>query len=165
MSALPENVRHDLRRASAADLSAIEALQLASYAPNRALLGVEPIPLLWDYAKVLREEEIWLLDASGGTDFPDGKNLAAVVIIKPERDHLLLSSIAIAPDLKGQGFGTKLLAFVDAQARAMGFSQVRLYTDQPLTRNIALYQRRGYVIERVEVMPDRSIVHMKKTLP
>lgn len=156
MSALPR-----LRRATPADLPAIEALQLSSYAPNRPLLGVEPIPLLWDYREVLREEEVWLLDAAEGAGV---SGLAAVVIVKPEPDHLLLSSIAIAPDLKGQGYGTRLLAWVDAQARAGGFGEVRLYTGQPLTRNIALYQRCGYAIERVEVMPDRSIVHMKKKL-
>jgi hypothetical protein len=35
-------------------LEAVVALQRAAYARNRSLLGVEPLPLLADYASILR---------------------------------------------------------------------------------------------------------------
>ena len=42
-----------LRRATAADVDALTALQHAAYARNRDILGVEPLPLLADYADVV----------------------------------------------------------------------------------------------------------------
>jgi deoxyribodipyrimidine photolyase-like uncharacterized protein len=50
------------------------------------------------------------------------------------------------------------------RAAELGKSVMRLYTGQKLTRNVAWYERRGYVIERIETMPDRNVVHMVKTL-
>jgi hypothetical protein len=41
---------------------------------------------------------------------------------------------------------------------------MRLYTGEKLTGNIAWYGRHGYAIERIEQMPDRTAVHMVKTL-
>jgi hypothetical protein len=41
-----------LRRATVDDLAAVVALQHAAYAKNRAILGVEPVPLLADYGQI-----------------------------------------------------------------------------------------------------------------
>ncbi len=78
-----------LRRADLSDLPAVEAVQKAAYARNRVLLGVEPVPLLWDYSRVFREREVWVLDG------PDG--LAGVLILEARTDDLLTDSIATSP--------------------------------------------------------------------
>ena len=39
-------------RATACDLTRVVALQRAAYARNRDLLGVEPLPLMADYAEI-----------------------------------------------------------------------------------------------------------------
>jgi len=144
------------RRATAADLDAITALQRAAYAKNRSLLGVEPLPLLADYADILARYEVWLLDGAAGLD--------GVLILEPRANDLLLWSIATAPGRQGQGLGNRLLAATDARARQLGFNIVRLYTGEPLTGNIAWYERHGYARERVEDLGDRRIVHMVKRL-
>ena len=49
-----------LRRATRDDLSAVTALQRAAYAKNRAILGVEPLPLMADYGRSFRiTRSIW----------------------------------------------------------------------------------------------------------
>ena len=144
------------RRATAADLDAITALQRAAYAKNRSLLGVEPLPLLADYADILARYEVWLLDGAAGLD--------GVLILEPRANDLLLWSIATAPGRQGQGLGNRLLAATDSRARQLGFNIVRLYTGEPLTGNIAWYERHGYARERVEDLGDRRIVHMVKRL-
>lgn len=145
-----------LRRADLSDLAAVETLQRAAYARNRILLGVEPVPLLWDYARVFREREVWVLDGSEG--------VVAVAILHPRDADLLADSLAACPRAQGFGHGNLLLAAAEARARALGRDTVRLYTGEPLSANINWYRRKGYAIERVEQLPDRRLVHMAKPL-
>lgn len=149
-----------LRRATTDDLPAIEAVQQAAYARNRLLLGVEPVPLLWDYKDVLRSREVWVADgAADGREGIDG-----VLILQARADDLLIDSVATAPMAQGSGLGNALLAAGEARARALGRTTARLYTGEPLSANIQWYRRKGFAIERVEQMPDRRLVHMAKML-
>jgi ribosomal protein S18 acetylase RimI-like enzyme len=145
-----------LRRAKASDLAAIVALQHAAYARNRNVLGVEPLPLLVDYADMLAEHEIWLAEGAIG--------LEGVLILKAEPDHLLIWSVATLPQRHGKGLGNRLLAEAETRAREHGLTTLRLYTGGPLTGNIAWYERRGFVRDRIEQLSDRRIVHMLKRL-
>ncbi len=65
-------------------------------------------------------------------------------------DHLFLDSIAVHPDAHGEGVGRyRLLAFVDAHARALGLSEVRLYTNAMMWENQYTDPKYGYeVVER-----------------
>ena len=145
-----------LRRATAKDLDAVVALQRAAYAKNRPLLGVEPLPLLADYAQVFAEYEVWL---AGSADSLDG-----VLILEPRADDLLIWSVAVAPAAQGSGVGNRMLAFAEVRARELGRACIRLYTGQPLTFNIAWYTRHGYAHESTEDMGDRVRVNLIKHL-
>lgn len=145
-----------LRRAGPDDLGPVEALQRAAYAANRIVLGVEPLPLKADYALVLRDDEVWLAE--------DGAGLAGVLVLQPRPDDLLIWSVAIAPRAQGTMLGNALLAAAEDRARHLGKTVIRLYTGQKLTRNVAWYSRHGYLVERVEVLADRTAVHMMKPL-
>ena len=146
----------DLRRAVAADIPALIALQRAAYARNRDILGVEPLPLKADYTEVVSRYEVWLADGEHGLD--------GVLILEPRPDDLLIWSVATAPQVQGRGLGRKLLAAAETRAEALGRRVMRLYTGEKLTANIAWYGRHGYAVERIEQMPDRRAVHMVKVL-
>lgn len=146
----------NIHRATLADIPVVVALQQAAYAQNRALLGVEPLPLQADYDEIFASMDCWL---AGDANDPDG-----VLILERRRDDLLIWSVATHPRTRGTGVGNALLAFADAQARAAGRNVVRLYTGEVLTANVAWYGRHGFTVERVEPMPDRRVVHMKKIL-
>src|SRR5947209_15449842 len=60
----------------------IAALQRAAYERNRTIIGVEPIPLQADYAKILSEYEVWLHEEAG--------KLAGVLILEPRAGDLLI---------------------------------------------------------------------------
>ena len=145
-----------LRRATADDLDAVTALQRAAYAKNRAILGAEPLPLLAEYAQILLELEVWLLESPEGLD--------GVLILEPRKDDLLLWSIAIAPRMQGTGLGNRLLAAAETRARELDRRHVRLYTGDRLANNIAWYNRHGYEQERIEALDDRQVVHLVKLL-
>jgi RimJ/RimL family protein N-acetyltransferase/GNAT superfamily N-acetyltransferase len=145
-----------LRLAKADDLAALGELQRAAYAQNRAVLGVEPLPLLFDYDAALAHYEAWLVD---GEDGPAG-----ALILDPYPDHLLIWSLATAPAGQRQGLGTRLLAAAETRARQLGLDTLRLYTGEKLTGNVRWYHRHGYAIERVEELDDRRLVHMTKRI-
>jgi N-acetylglutamate synthase-like GNAT family acetyltransferase len=144
------------RRATGGDVAAIEALQRAAYARNRALLGVEPLPLQVDYHDIVARMEVWL--------FEQGEALQGVLALEAEPDALLIWSVATAPDAQGVGLGNLMLDFAHARAREMNLATIRLYTGEKLRDNIGWYQRRGFAIDRVEALADRTVVHMSKRL-
>ena len=142
------------RRAGPPDVPALQALQHAAFAWNRAVLGVEPLPLLADYAEVITTRECWLAE--------HGATLAGALILEPEDGALLVWSVAVAPQGQNMRLGRQLMAFAEERAREQGFSALTLYTGEKLEKNIAWYQRFGYQITGIEAMADRNIVHMKK---
>jgi RimJ/RimL family protein N-acetyltransferase/N-acetylglutamate synthase-like GNAT family acetyltransferase len=145
-----------LRRARAEEAGKIAAFQRAAYERNRAIMGVEPIPLQADYATILRDYEVWLHE--------EGDRLAGVLILEPRADDLLIWSVATAPDARGSGRGNRLLAAAESRGRELGRRIIRLYTGELLVNNVAWYQRQGFAIERREAMSDRRVVHMIKTI-
>jgi GNAT superfamily N-acetyltransferase len=145
-----------LRQAETADLESLLALQRLAYAKNRPLLGVEPLPLLADYAAILRDMEVWLAT--------EGDRLAGALILEPRAADLLIWSIASDPATQRAGLGRSLLSAADERARQLGRAIIRLYTGTPLVHLVAWYGRHGYAIERIEALSDRSITHMIKHL-
>ena len=146
----------DLRRAGAADIPALVALQRAAYARNRDILGVEPLPLIADYNEIFANYETWLAEDAGA--------LMGALILEPRPADLLIWSVATAPAAQGRGLGNRLLAAAEARAKELNLSTMRLYTGQKLVSNVAWYQRHGYAIERIEERPDRTVVHMVKNI-
>jgi ribosomal protein S18 acetylase RimI-like enzyme len=144
------------RRAHADEAGKIATFQRAAYQRNRAILGVEPIPLKADYAKILSDYEVWLHE--------NGDALTGVLILELRLDDLLIWSVATAPEARQAGLGNRLMAAAETRARALGKDVIRLYTGELLVDNVAWYQRRGFAIERAEALSDRRIVHMKKTI-
>lgn len=145
-----------LRRADMADIEMLTALQKAAYARNREILGVEPVPLRWDYRQVLADREVWMLEESG--------ELAGALILVPYFDHLCIDSIAVAPTLSGQGIGNALLSAAETRAGNLGIAELRLITGERLKSNVDWYRRKGYEVADVEQAPDRRIVYMRRRM-
>ncbi len=145
-----------LRRATSADQAEIEAVQHAAYADTAKTIGRTPMPLMWDYAEVIRTWDVFIAD--------DEHGICGVLILQLRADDLYLESIAVHPRQRGTGLGNRLLAATDAATRQNGRDVVRLLTNALNVDRIALYERRGYRLERTETLDDRRIVHMVKDL-
>jgi N-acetylglutamate synthase-like GNAT family acetyltransferase len=125
----------DIRPATAADVPAVRELVGAAYRRYVPRMGREPAPMTADYAAIVAAGRAWVAEADG--------RLAGLVVLVP--DHLLLENVAVDPAQQGRGVGSVLLAFADEHARALGLPEVRLYTNEMMTENLAYYPRRGYV--------------------
>ena len=147
-----------LRLADESDLGAVVALTEAAYRPYTALFGAPPIPVTEDYRPRIAAGEVWLLENAG--------LLAGLIVLEEEADHLMVFSVAVAPEFQGKGLGRTLLRFADDQAGKAGYAEIRLYTNARMERNIALYKAFGYreVGRRPNpVRPGWTLVDMAKT--
>ena len=145
------------RRAVAADAAAVTALSQAAYQKFVERIGRLPQPLTADYAEVIRTDETWVAEDNG--------RLVGVLVLKPASDHLLIWSVAVAVESQGSGIGRRLLALGEREALRRGVSEIRLYTNEKMTENIALYEGHGYSISRREMREDRVLIHMSKKVP
>ena len=57
---------------------------------------------------------------------------------------MLLENIAVLPAVQGRGIGGRLLTVVENHARACQVDEVRLYTHELMTENLAFYARHGF---------------------
>jgi ribosomal protein S18 acetylase RimI-like enzyme len=127
-----------IRLATAADRDTIEAIVREAYSIYIERIGKPPGPMLDDYAALIAAGAVSVLAELDGA-------LAAIIVLLPKPDHLLLDNIAVRRDRQGQGLGRRLIAFAEAEARRCGFDEIRLYTHATMTENIALYTRLGFV--------------------
>jgi ribosomal protein S18 acetylase RimI-like enzyme len=127
-----------IRGARTEDRETVEAIVRAAYSIYIPRMGKPPGPMLDDYDVLIADGAVNVLEEHDGV-------IAAILVLLPKPDHLLLDNIAVRPDRQGQGLGRKLIAFAETEARRLGHHEVRLYTHETMTENIALYTRLGFV--------------------
>ena len=147
-----------LRRATPSDADAVRAVSRAAYAQWVPLIGREPKPMTADYDHAVRAHIVDLHEVDGV--------LEGLIEMIPEADHLLVENVAVRPGQQGRGLGAALMAHAETVACAMGFTEIRLYTNGAFASNIAFYERRGYEVTSREAFPSGgTIVFMRKVLP
>jgi GNAT superfamily N-acetyltransferase len=125
-----------IRAATAADVLAIANIVDQAYRHYIARMGKPPGPMLDDYAARVLEGAVWVLE--------EGAAVAGIIVLLPAPGYLLLDNIAVSPARQGFGSGRRLLAFAEAEALRLGYSEIRLYTHQTMVENRRLYASIGY---------------------
>ncbi len=145
-----------LRRAQPADASAVRELTRAAYAKWVPVIGREPKPMTADYDLAVREHLIDLL-------YVDGQ-MAGLVEMIPQADHLLIENLAISPPCQGRRYGGRLMRHAEQVATSLGLPETRLYTNKLFAENVQFYCRRGYRVTHEEAFKAGIAVHMSKLL-
>jgi GNAT superfamily N-acetyltransferase len=125
-----------VRLARPADTDAMREVVKAAYQLYVDRIGREPAPMTADYVRIARSGDAWVAEQGGC--------IVGLLVLEPAEDHLVLESVAVAPSAQGHGVGTRLLRWAEEQALARGLREVRLYTNEAMTENLAYYPRRGY---------------------
>ena len=119
-------------------------------------IGKVPAPMLGDYAALIRAGEVWVA-------VEDGEMLGALVM-RPAEDHLFLDNVAVAPGHQRRGLGRELLAFAEERAEREGLPEVRLYTNEKMHENLAVYARLGFEETERKIEGGYRRVFMRKRL-
>lgn len=144
-----------IRLAEAADQAAVEAIVQAAYEPWAPVIGMEPLPMLADYAALIAGKRVHVLE-NGEID--------ALIVLEPEEGVLLIDNVAVRPDRQGRGLGRRLMAFAEFRARSLGLNALRLYTNEKMTSNIGLYESLGFRETTREVIDGKHAIHLRKDL-
>jgi GNAT superfamily N-acetyltransferase len=89
-----------------------------------------------DYAAAVTAGHIWVAE--------DDTRLVGLLVLVPQPDHLLLENVAVHWEAQGRGVGRQLLGVAEREARRQHFGEIRLYTNELMTENLAYYPRHGY---------------------
>ncbi|HEX3789490.1 MAG TPA: GNAT family N-acetyltransferase [Pseudonocardiaceae bacterium] len=125
-----------IRTATTEDVPALVALAAAAYQHYLPRIGRPPAPMTADYAGAVAAGQVWVAEESG--------ELAGLLVLIDFPDHVLVENVAVRPGSQGTGLGRRLLDHAEQHARAVGRSQLRLYTNEKMTENLAYYPRLGY---------------------
>ncbi len=99
-------------------------------------IGREPAPMNADYDRIAAEGQSWVAEHDG--------RVVGLLVLERGEEHLLLENVAVLPQAQGLGVGGRLLRLAEDRACAYGLREVRLYTNESMTENLAYYPRRGY---------------------
>jgi len=126
----------NIRPAGAADLDAIKRIVAEAYTGYIDRIGRAPGPMLDDYLSHVRNHTAWVAECDGA--------VAGLVVLIPAEDHLLLDNVAVDPARHGAGIGRALMRFAEQEAARRGYGELRLYTHERMTENLAMYRALGW---------------------
>lgn len=153
----PSEMQHDrkaIRIASRDDSEAIERISKAAYTKWISRIGREPLPMQVDYSMAISKHRFDVLEING--------IIVGLIETVPKDGYLLIQNVAVSPDYQRKGVGRLLLAHAEHVAKASGFEELRLYTNELFEGNVSLYQNIGYsVIERSPIKGGVKVDMMK----
>jgi ribosomal protein S18 acetylase RimI-like enzyme len=125
-----------VRRATPADVPALYVVVHEAYLLYVPRIGRMPAPMTADYSAAVQSGQAWVAEA-------DGQVLGLLVLVV-NQGYLLIENIAVLPSAQRRGIGARLLTLAEDEARASGLGEIRLYTNEGMTENLAYYPRHGY---------------------
>ncbi len=126
----------EIRLARTTDLDAVVQIVRNAYSGYIARIGKPPGPMLDDYGSRIHDRVLFVAEQDG--------RLAGLLVLLPATGHLLLDNVAVSPAFQGQGIGRALMRFAELEALRQGFGELRLYTHEKMTENIAMYAALGW---------------------
>lgn len=129
-----------IRLAEPGEAEAIRSIARDAYAFWTPRLGRESSPMHWDYAEPVAKGRAWVLELAG--------EIVGFIDLKDDPEMLGIANIAVRSAEQGKGYGRRLLAFAEEEAKRRGYGEIRLYVNALMTENIAIYHHMGY--EEVE---------------
>jgi GNAT superfamily N-acetyltransferase len=94
----------------------------AAYSRYAERIGKKPAPALADHAALIEAGEVCVLT--------ENEEILGGLMMRSQKDHLFVETVAVWPQRQGEGIGRKLMAFAEERARELGLQEVRLYTNE-----------------------------------
>ena len=144
------------RRATFADMHHVWHIVYHAYSAYIPLLGRTPPTFLEPFDQHITAKNLWLLDDTTGVN--------AMVVLTPSDDHLMIQALCVNPAHQGQGLGQQALRFAESKARELGYTELRLYTNSKMLRNLRIYRQWGFRETHRESYDWGKRVHLRKLL-
>ena len=126
-----------IRSAAPDDVSAVRACAEEAYAPYIAAIGRKPAPMVADFVAQIGAGQVHVAE-------DETSSFLGFIVYFPNADHMFLENVAVVSAAAGRGIGKALISHCEAEARSLGLSAIRLYTNEKMTANLSIYPRLGY---------------------
>jgi GNAT superfamily N-acetyltransferase len=148
-----------VRPATPADADAIAAVLLAAFREFEPRYSPEAFR-----ATTILPDEVRRRLGEGPAWVAAWDRVVGTVAALEGSDGVYVRGMAVEPRARGQGIGARLLAAVEAHARAGGHGRLHLRTAPFLTAALALYERAGYRRTGVSDFFGTRLLTMEKRL-
>ncbi len=145
-----------LRSAAEEDAAAVTQCVHNAFRHYIERMGRKPGPLLMDYAKEIREHQVFVVEENG--------QVIGSLVLCIKEEGFLLDVIAVEPQVQGRGVGRLMLEFAESEAQRQGYKSIYLFTHEKMTENQALYSKIGYVEYDRRLEQGLARVYMRKQL-
>ncbi len=129
-----------IREIRTEDAGEVLTLQRAAFVQEALIYGTPSLPALTQTLESLEAE----LRENLGCVAHLGPRMVGAVRARRDGELLLVGRLVIAPDVQGQGIGSRLLAAVERRGTDAGAAAAELFTGSLSEANLRLYQREGY---------------------
>ena len=126
----------DIRSANFADTSVVRDLVRASYSKYIERIGKEPAPMSDDYASLIGAGDVWVA--------VEDDEVLGMLVMQVVEEHLFVDAVAVRPDQQRRGLGRVLISFAEGEAQRNGLREIRLYTNEKMFENLAIYEKLGF---------------------
>ena len=116
-------------------MDALRTIAAAAYEKYVPRIGRAPAPMTADYAHAVRSRQAWAATEDG--------QIAGFAVLIARPGYLLLDNVAVLPAAQNRGIGSRLLGLAEDHARRLGLGEIRLYTNEAMTENLAYYAGTG----------------------
>lgn len=146
-----------IRVAGVADVAAIRAIARAAYAKYVPRIGREPAPMTEDYAAAVAMRHAVVAEVAG--------RVCGYMVAWPEGGAYFIESLGVDPQSQGHGLGRRLIEHAVAAARRGGLPALRLYTNEAMAENLAMYAHFGFAETHRVTEAGFRRVYMRWVLP
>jgi ribosomal protein S18 acetylase RimI-like enzyme len=122
--------------ATADDHDQLRALFRAAYLNHVSRIGKEPEPMTIDYRPKVKQGLVYVIRKDAA--------IIGAIVLENRENYLYLGNLAVSPKSQGKGVGRRLLKFAEEEALRRGYFEIRLYTNEKMWENIAIYSKYGY---------------------
>ena len=142
-----------IRKAVTTDAKALAECMHAAYMVYTKRLGGKTLPpMTVDYEEEIRSFPVWVAVSD--------ETVVGGLVLMPEDDYMTIANVAVQPQFQGHGLGRCLMDHGEAEAKRMGYAELRLATHPLLNENHSLYTHLGWS----ETGRDQGRVYMKKNI-
>ncbi|WP_248241560.1 GNAT family N-acetyltransferase [Microbacterium kunmingense] len=122
------------------DAGEVLTLQRAAFVSEALIYGSVEMP---PFTQTLAEVEHELAENLGCVALL-GPRMVGAARARVDDRLLLIGRISIAPDVQGEGVGSRLLDALEERGRDAGATEAELFTGSLSEANLRLYERQGY---------------------
>ncbi|KAI1848640.1 hypothetical protein JX265_011507 [Neoarthrinium moseri] len=129
-------------RATAEDISTIQAMVIAAYSKYVDRMGTLPAPMLANYSQLLDTEDVYVLRSA-----VENQVLGSIILAADEGSggSIKVNNLVVDPSAQGRGYGRILMNYAEREALSRGLSAVSLFTNVKMVENIGMYAKLGFI--------------------